>query len=153
MGQGCSGKAVKPALLRCSQHGSVRLEPVWCWSQAGSSVLATTGQDGSVRGLAPSHACASVFSHLSTCIYYYFPSFLAGREENKPQLGSGSVLVAGMAGPKADQPLRMGALLQVIEASAPGSPLYGKGWVATNSNPTVPVWAPTASASTVYTNP
>lgn len=49
--------------------------------------------------------------------------------------------------------LSFGCQLQVVEASAAGSPLYGKGWVGTNPSPVVPVWAPAATPQTIYTNP
>lgn len=40
--------------------------------------------------------------------------------------------------------------VQVVDAAAPGNPLYGKGFVATNANPTSLVWAPVASATLIY---
>ena len=50
-------------------------------------------------------------------------------------------------------PLELKPDVQVVEAAAPGSPLYGKGWVGTSPHPTVPVWAPAATPQTIYTNP
>ena len=43
--------------------------------------------------------------------------------------------------------------MQVVDAAAPGHPLYGKGFVATNPNPTALVWAPVASATLTYYDP
>ena len=42
---------------------------------------------------------------------------------------------------------------QVVDAAAPGNPLYGSGFVVTSPQPTTTVWAPVASPNLIYSDP